>query len=144
MFEGEQTNVDNFEAVRVEKIRRQTLLELARALGGDEENAKDGIESMLQMTNELAEEFTAESVEELTKVNSENVDEEPIDAKLEAEKGKKIGRIEKIGAYFLPVDGSKKSLEFAVGAQVLAMLREEPGDKSYVALQKRLERWNMP
>ena len=141
MFESEQTKLDDFEAESIEEIRRETLLTLAHELGADETNAKDGIDSMLKMAEDLAGEFKKESVEGLNEVLSDNVDEELMDNKEEAEKRKKI---EIIGACFLPPDGSKKGLEFAVGAQVLGILREEPGGNAFTALPKRIERWNMP
>ena len=68
MFEGRQTKFDNFEEERAEKLRngrREALLTLASKLGADEANAKNGIESMLLMAEELATEFTEESMEKL-------------------------------------------------------------------------------
>ena len=68
------------------------------------------------------------------------MEDEPLNNEEEVEKIKKIGII---GAYFLPADESKKDLAFAVGAQVLGILRDEPGGKAYAALPERLKRWKL-
>lgn len=110
MFEGEQTNLDNFGTERAEKlwgIRRETLLALARELGADEANAENGIESILQMADELAEEFPAELVKELTVVYPDDVEEPPLD---DAKNAEIIGKIKKLGNFFCRPTEAKRAL----------------------------------